>query len=629
MITYCCRNGCVRVPVVFIRPLLEQRRSYSSGTSTGVITVSTARVQQPQPFRQRSRRRRTTTTTPTPTALCQSTSYSYHELAYFTNGKPWSCLQHYDTDGNQNTNTTQVNRENIDTTTTTTTIRSTTTFSTISSGQEEDPTLQHLQSQLQQPQVWVQVELIAAPYNPADALSIQGVYPNPYRDDNNNNHDINDNPFEAIAQHSRRSRFLPNGTVPGSEGWGRIIDLQVQQQPPPPNVDWCSSISSSTNTEVSSNQDYLHFTEPSSTTTTSYNKKEGHNTPQPQQQQQPQQQPPQHSASTLQIGDYVIPGQPGLGTFRSTMWVPSTSLLRIDRGDELFDIYGPHVPAPLFQTGGTAYRMLYDAVPTLKSYGCTKNSTTYSSDSTTTTTIVQNAGNSAVGLMISQIAVNLLKWHCISIIRSKDRTDVQLQELQEYIQQYGNPTKIVTNASIDAIPSLSSSLLSPLNVSSSSSKIQLALNGVGGDSIQTLLKFLDTDATIVSYGNMSKQSTITIDPGQLIFRNLHMTGFWFSRWMVQEQSQYYRKSMGKRNNSNIDNNNNCTLQSETNVPTTNARAIMMNELVDAVLNGTIQCPPVQIYTLSDFQSAVEYHHHRTKDVSDHMKRKVVFDCREK
>ena len=489
----------------------------------------------------------------------------YHELAYDVHGPPWSSIKYY-----QSTDPHHHHHHHSNNTS------------------PPNNFLAHDR--------WVQVEMIAAPYNPADALGIQGKYPNPYTrshnhyniGNNNNNNSSNNNnvtdPFEKVAKWSRSRRKLVNddhteivGTVPGSEGWGRIINVQRQ-----------TSGNSNSNTDTRMpNQD------------------------------------------TLQIGDYVVMGQPGLGTYRSSLWLPSTSLVKLQRGPELFEKYGPTTPAPLFQTAGTALRMLRDYISPLPPPPTTISSSSTHDSASPTIAIVQNAGNSAVGLMVSQIATKIMNYQCISIIRSNQRTATEMDELQQYMMEYGNPTRILTQESLD------------LNVDEPTPNhgirnIRLGLNAVGGDSIRTLLQMMMSNdsnrnghsATLVTYGNMSKQSYFSIDPSQLIFQNLNVTGFWYSQWMVQQQYQYYLRTMmtttSDSANNNNNNNNNNTNTSQT-PPPQDARSLMMNEIVDAVLNGSLKCPPVRVYPLGDFQTALEQ---QSKPRHHEIAHKIVLDCRE-
>jgi len=59
--------------------------------------------------------------------------------------------------------------------------------------------------------------------------------------------------------------------------------------------------------------------------------------------------------------------------------------------------------------------------------------------------------------------------------------------------------------------------------------VQLGLNLVGGKSTSRLIKGLSDGAHFVTYGGMSKQGT-TVGAGDLIFKDIHLDGFWASRW---------------------------------------------------------------------------------------------------
>ena len=61
----------------------------------------------------------------------------------------------------------------------------------------------------------------------------------------------------------------------------------------------------------------------------------------------------------LPKGSLVAVGIPGIGTLRSSLWVPETSLLRLPEG--LLEAAGP-AGCSILQLGGTASRMLSDFV---------------------------------------------------------------------------------------------------------------------------------------------------------------------------------------------------------------------------------------------------------------------------
>lgn len=63
------------------------------------------------------------------------------------------------------------------------------------------------------------------------------------------------------------------------------------------------------------------------------------------------------NGSNLAEGSLVAIGSPALGTLRSSLWAPESSLLRIP--EKLLEVSGPG-GCTLPQLGGTAFRMLYD-----------------------------------------------------------------------------------------------------------------------------------------------------------------------------------------------------------------------------------------------------------------------------
>ena len=58
----------------------------------------------------------------------------------------------------------------------------------------------------------------------------------------------------------------------------------------------------------------------------------------------------------------------------------------------------------------------------------------------------------------------------------------------------------------------------------------LALNAVGGDSAIRVMDLLASGGTMVTYGAMSRQP-VKIPNGFLIFKDVRLRGFWFTRWL--------------------------------------------------------------------------------------------------
>ena len=74
--------------------------------------------------------------------------------------------------------------------------------------------------------------------------------------------------------------------------------------------------------------------------------------------------------------------------------------------------------------------------------------------------------------------------------------------------------------------------------------IRLLLNCVSGPATTQMLKLLEPDAHLVSYGAMSKQP-LSLPTSAFIFKNLTCHGFWQSRW-YQQHSKQEREALMKK-----------------------------------------------------------------------------------
>lgn len=63
-------------------------------------------------------------------------------------------------------------------------------------------------------------------------------------------------------------------------------------------------------------------------------------------------------------------------------------------------------------------------------------------------------------------------------------------------------------------------------------KAKLGLNCVGGELSTVLAKMLDNNASLVTYGGMSKRPLI-VPTSMMIFKGISCHGFWLSRWNEQ------------------------------------------------------------------------------------------------
>jgi mitochondrial enoyl-[acyl-carrier protein] reductase / trans-2-enoyl-CoA reductase len=114
----------------------------------------------------------------------------------------------------------------------------------------------------------------------------------------------------------------------------------------------------------------------------------------------------------FQAGDIITTGISGIGTMRSFLWAPESSLQLLTRGDELIQCVGGAAASTLPQLGGTALRMLSD----FKKDGA----------------VIQNAGNSGVGMMVSQLA-NEMGRPTISMVRRGSKSENEWNDLVDFM----------------------------------------------------------------------------------------------------------------------------------------------------------------------------------------------------
>ncbi len=346
------------------------------------------------------------------------------------------------------------------------------------------------------------VDLLNAPWNPADAMAVQGMYASPYPDQNTKR--------DALGQ----SPFHPESKIPGAQAIGRIVEI----------------------------------------TTSGSDQKES------------------EAPYDLQVGDWVAVGQPGLGTMRSAIWVPDDCLLRLDRGEELFERVGPQA-CSLVQLGGTAIRMLRDFVALQPG-----------------DVVLQNAGNSSVGYMVSQLANLHMNVSVVSLVRKGSKTPKQWTELVQHMMENGKCRLVAAEEDLQDEQGLKT-FQSELEKLGNGKLPRLALDSVGGPSASVMLSCLGMGGTIVTYGSLSRQPVV-LSSSHLIYKDMRALGFWFSRWMVEHS--------------------------------VTERYEMLNELVQSLLDEGVTCPPVQVFPLSQVKQALEWD--ATQQSSLAVRRKIVWDC---
>ena len=137
--------------------------------------------------------------------------------------------------------------------------------------------------------------------------------------------------------------------------------------------------------------------------------------------------------------------------------------------------------------------------------------------------IIQNAGNSAVGLSVIQFAEKL-GIRCISLVRSEQakekllsfcKTDVLLDQ-DDAVEEVKKLTK--------------------------GKKCCLALNSVGGRSALRLAKCLSNGAVHVTFGAMDGEA-VRFPTRSLIFDDIRFVGFWLDRWKTTKGLNDIRKAI--------------------------------------------------------------------------------------
>ncbi len=278
------------------------------------------------------------------------------------------------------------------------------------------------------------------------------------------------------------------------------------------------------------------------------------------------------ASTTLPIGSLVTVGAPGLGTLRSSLWVASEHILTVPN-ESLLDQLGP-AGSTLFQLGGTAWRLLQDFVSLQPG-----------------DVVLQNAGNSGVGLMVSQLATAIFAAPTVSLVRRGSKSTQEMEELIQYLMTTAKNAMVIVEEDLNDDPDYRKQVQSKLmELSASGCLPKLALNSVGGDSAKTLMRLLDTGGTMVTYGGMSGEP-VTVATPQLIFKDVRVVGYWHSRWMVNHS-----------------------------VP---IKQDLVDALVDAVTHKGISCPPCAVFPLSDVKGALQWQSSQKGAIRS----KLVFDCR--
>lgn len=125
--------------------------------------------------------------------------------------------------------------------------------------------------------------------------------------------------------------------------------------------------------------------------------------------------------------------------------------------------------------------------------------------------IAQNAGNSAVGRALIQIA------------KKQGVRTLSFVRRPELIAE-------LTALGADAVFLDDAEGLAAARTRLGADKVHLAANAVSGDSAIRLMDLLAPEGTLVTYGAMSLKS-LKVPNGFLIFKDLRLRGLWVTRWL--------------------------------------------------------------------------------------------------
>ncbi|XP_056364874.1 enoyl-[acyl-carrier-protein] reductase, mitochondrial isoform X1 [Oenanthe melanoleuca] len=206
--------------------------------------------------------------------------------------------------------------------------------------------------------------------------------------------------------------------------------------------------------------------------------------------------------AALKPGDWVIPADAGLGTWRTRAVFPEELLLKVPSDIPVL------CAATLSVNPCTAFRMLADFESLVPG------------DS-----VIQNAANSGVGQAVIQIArASGIK--TINVVRNRP----DLPNLVERLMALG-ADHVITEEMLRK-PEMK-------DIFKSIPRPRLALNCVGGKSTTEMLRHLQPKGTMVTYGGMAKQP-VMVPVSAFIFRDVRLRGFWMTQWRKEHAREQER-----------------------------------------------------------------------------------------
>jgi trans-2-enoyl-CoA reductase len=126
--------------------------------------------------------------------------------------------------------------------------------------------------------------------------------------------------------------------------------------------------------------------------------------------------------------------------------------------------------------------------------------------------VIQNAANSGVGQYLIELA-KLQGFKTVNIVR-RPRTVEPLRQL-----------------GADIVLLDGTDLQERIAAATGGASIKLGIDAVAGEASQKIAQSLAVGGTIVNYGLLSGEHC-TIDPSEVIFRDIQLRGFWRAKWQI-------------------------------------------------------------------------------------------------
>ena len=183
-----------------------------------------------------------------------------------------------------------------------------------------------------------------------------------------------------------------------------------------------------------------------------------------------------------------------LGTWREFTILEQKDVIKVPSSIK------PELAAMSFINPPTAWRLLTDFVPLRPGDW-----------------VIQNAATSAVGHAVIQLA-KYWGYKTINVVR-----DIAVAN---ELKKLGANVVITT----DSIPNLKDF--------TDGDAPKLALNSIGGESALAILKSLDLNGTMVTFGGMTSEK-VRFPTRELIFKNIQLRGFWMDNWVKTHSKLEY------------------------------------------------------------------------------------------